>query len=246
MKVGIKNMLSQVYEIEGLLLIADSRGTETPTQVLDMLQEKVAELQANVEAFELPKAEPRQIEMPATHGEQVSLLFDDEEMMSDPVPADEEDLPDDDIEVEFVDEDDPDSFLFKPLMSITEPTEDPDFVPDTEPDFVPDIPEIHEAPSFMDSVAEEKESQAEQIKLDEALQINMTKDLRKAFTLNDRFRYRRELFSNSDLEMNDTLNLVGAMQSYAEAEDYFFNDLQWDKENPDVEDFMAIIKKHFM
>lgn len=83
------------------------------------------------------------------------------------------------------------------------------------------------------------------VTVDEALQRNMSRDLKKAFTINDRFRYRRELFGNSDIEMNDALNLVEAMQSYAEAEEYFYDMLNWDKQSPEVTDFMAIIRNHF-
>ena len=46
------------------------------------------------------------------------------------------------------------------------------------------------------------------IRLDEKLARQSSRDLRKAFSLNDRFRFRRELFGNSDPEMNDTLNLL--------------------------------------
>ena len=45
--------------------------------------------------------------------------------------------------------------------------------------------------------------------------------------------------------MNDALNLVEAMQSYDEAEEYFYDTLKWDKQSPDVIDFMAIICNHF-
>lgn len=83
------------------------------------------------------------------------------------------------------------------------------------------------------------------IRLDEKLARDYSKNLRKAFSLNDKFRFRRELFSNSDTEMTDTLNLVEAMSSYSEAEEYFYTDLQWNPEMPEVIDFMAIIKKHF-
>lgn len=81
--------------------------------------------------------------------------------------------------------------------------------------------------------------------VDTLLQRNMSRDLKKAFTINDHFRFRRELFSNSDVEMNDALNLVEAMQSYDEAEEYFYDTLKWDKQSPDVIDFMAIICNHF-
>ncbi|MCH5216039.1 MAG: hypothetical protein J1F10_03785 [Muribaculaceae bacterium] len=83
------------------------------------------------------------------------------------------------------------------------------------------------------------------LRMDEQLSRNLSKNLKKAFTLNDRFRFRRELFGNHDVEFNDTLNLVEAMHSFDEAEDYFYNDLQWDKTSPEVGDFMKIIEKHF-
>ena len=85
----------------------------------------------------------------------------------------------------------------------------------------------------------------ETVTVDALLQRNMSRDLKKAFTINDRFRYRRELFGNSDIEMNDALNLVEAMQSYSEAEEYFYDMLNWDKQSPEVADFMSIIRNHF-
>lgn len=70
-------------------------------------------------------------------------------------------------------------------------------------------------------------------------------DLRRSFTINDRFRFRRELFGNRDSDMTDTINMVSAMNSFAEAEEYFYEDLGWDKSADEVKDFMAIIERHF-
>ncbi len=68
---------------------------------------------------------------------------------------------------------------------------------------------------------------------------------RPAFNLNDRFRFRRELFCNSDTEFTEAIDLVAAMRSYDEAADYFYHEMGWDPKNPEVEDFMEIIKIHF-
>lgn len=65
------------------------------------------------------------------------------------------------------------------------------------------------------------------------------------FTLNDRFRFKRELFGNSDADFNNTLALVASMENYDEAEDYFLNELQWDPAREDVKDFLDILKKYF-
>jgi len=66
-----------------------------------------------------------------------------------------------------------------------------------------------------------------------------------AFCINDRFRFRRELFHNSDAEFSKAMDLVATMDSYEEAEEYFLGDLGWDIENEDVKDFMAIIENYF-
>lgn len=70
-------------------------------------------------------------------------------------------------------------------------------------------------------------------------------ELRRMFTVNDKFRFRRELFGNSDTEFTDTLNLVEAMRNYNEAEDYFYNDLAWDAEASEVQEFMAVVNRYF-
>lgn len=63
----------------------------------------------------------------------------------------------------------------------------------------------------------------------------------KAFTLNDRFRFTRELFGGNEADFTDTLRLLADMDTYAEAEDYLFNDMMWDAGAPGVSDFMAVL-----
>lgn len=65
------------------------------------------------------------------------------------------------------------------------------------------------------------------------------------FSINDRYRFKRELFSNSDEEFNNTLALVASMDNYDEAEDYFLSELGWDEESEEVKDFLAVIQKYF-
>ena len=154
----------------------------------------------------------------------------------DALPDDE---PDDDITVEFVDEPEPEAEqpVAEPAVVEPEPVaEQPVAESAVEPESVAEVePELEPEPDPDD----------QPLTLDEALQRDMTKDLRQAFSLNDRYRYRRELFGNSDSVMNETLNLIEAMHSFDEAEDYFYNDLQWEHDSPEVADFMVIIKNHF-
>lgn len=65
--------------------------------------------------------------------------------------------------------------------------------------------------------------------------------LLKAFTLNDRFRFRRELFAGDDEDFHETLKLLADMDSYAEACDYLYNDMMWDRSDPVVKEFMDIV-----
>ena len=65
-------------------------------------------------------------------------------------------------------------------------------------------------------------------------------------TLNDKFLFRRELFGGNDAELNDTIELLASMHSFDEVEEYIYDDLQWDRKNPTVVDFMEIIKTYFI
>lgn len=94
------------------------------------------------------------------------------------------------------------------------------------------------------SAIEELPEEAGTIRLDELLSRRTNSDLRKAFTLNDKYRFRRELFGNSDGAMNDSLDMVAAMKSYDEATEYFYTDLGWDCQDENVKEFMSIISAH--
>ena len=102
--------------------------------------------------------------------------------------------------------------------------------------------DIEEEPEANEKASDDSEP----LRLDEKLQRSRSKDLKSAFSLNDTFRFRRELFGNSAAEMTDALHMVEAMHSFDEAEDYFYGDLGWDRESDDVKEFMAIIKNHFL
>ena len=243
---SLETLLKQVLELEGLLLIAEKRGDDVPNLVFDMIKQKAAAI-----------------------GELAGVAASDNKQGIDALPDDE---PDDDITVEFVDDEDAPSAdepveaessapvaaepepVVAPEPSVVQPEPAPEPTPVSEPEPTPvDEPEPVEAPTLAPEEVE-PEAEAEEFEpdpddqpltLDEALHRDMTKDLRQAFSLNDRYRYRRELFGNSDSVMNETLNLIEAMHSFDEAEDYFYNDLQWEHDSPEVADFMVIIKNHF-
>lgn len=63
----------------------------------------------------------------------------------------------------------------------------------------------------------------------------------KAFTLNDKFRFRRNLFGGDDRAFDDTLAILADMPTYDDAADFIYNDMMLDPKNPDVVDFMAVL-----
>lgn len=83
------------------------------------------------------------------------------------------------------------------------------------------------------------------VRVEDVLSRQSSHDLRRSFTINDRFRFKRELFGNNDNDFADALNLVSAMNSLSEAEDYFYEDLGWDASNEEVKEFIAIVSRHF-
>lgn len=98
-------------------------------------------------------------------------------------------------------------------------------------------------PKIVEINAEEEEETT--LTLDEKLARQRAKNLFTAFTLNDKFRFRRELFRNSQEEFDDALNVISQMSTVEEAEEYVYDDLCLDPESDDVKAFMDIIIKHF-
>ena len=92
---------------------------------------------------------------------------------------------------------------------------------------------------------ESQEKKPEPIPLDRKLSRKVMADIRKAFTVNDKFLFRRELFGNSAQQYDEAMNLISEMQSYEDARDYFFGQFGWDSDNHEVKRFMEILENHF-
>lgn len=85
----------------------------------------------------------------------------------------------------------------------------------------------------------------EPIKLDEMLSRREAKDLTRAFTLNDKFRFTRQLFGGNKAQFADALNMLMAMHTLDEACEYLTADLAIDPDTEDGADFIAIVTNHF-
>lgn len=269
---SLEQLLKQVLELEGLILVAQRRGEETPLAVHQLISEKAAQIGAFALA-EKPADEPaKQNAIDALPDDEpdddITLEFVDEDAdtadedadAADTDAADEEPQPE--PEVTVVVDDEPEVVVEVVPVPEPEHAEEPEAEPQPEPEPEPEPESIEEETTAQEAADAESEPEIapdaepvtaddfttvddEPVRLDEALQRNMIKDLHHAFSLNDRFRYRRELFGNSDQVMEETLNHIESMATFDEAENYFYNDLEWEYDSPEVADFMVIIKNYF-
>ncbi len=81
--------------------------------------------------------------------------------------------------------------------------------------------------------------------LSEVLEKKNLSDFRKAFSLNDRFRFRKELFAGDEARMNQTISDLNDIHSYEESVMYLLNVLKWNPEDGSVADFIKLLEKRF-
>lgn len=99
----------------------------------------------------------------------------------------------------------------------------------------PDI-EIHAGTPDIEIITKNEED------IKERPSIKKQSKLKSAFSLNDRFLYSRELFNGNMKIFDSTIEHIEGIGDYSVAEDYFYNELEWDREKPEVASFMEIIK----
>ena len=78
----------------------------------------------------------------------------------------------------------------------------------------------------------------------EKIEKSATPDLRKAFTINDRFRFRRELFGGDDKAFVEAIDRMSQCSDYNEIE-AFISSLGWNADNEDVIAFKEVISTFY-
>lgn len=214
MNSSIAKVLSHVYELEGLLLVAEKHGVETPEMVFDRIHRVAQELSgmAQMLEYKAPPATVAPSSAPAPPPRPVA-----------PAPVPEPVAPVQKLEpVAPVQKLEPVASVQKlePVAPVQKP----------EPVAPVQKPEPVAQPV---------------LRVDEQLQRHLSQDLRNAFSLNDRFRFKRSLFGNDEAQMEQAIDRVEKMHSEQEARDYFINTLKWDVNDPDVADFLQIVSSHF-
>ncbi|MDE6445206.1 MAG: hypothetical protein K2K64_12440 [Muribaculaceae bacterium] len=240
-KIRLNELLDRVYELEGLIHLALNRDDNTE-YLMELISRK-GKLVGEAASF-----------APADIAEG--------KMVNEEVIKEEEPVKEEIRQVEDTQDEEPEILApFGAVEDVPEYSED-EPAPDEEATLVAtvDVPlEKIESPLerdiILDGLAGAEEKALEEIVGDIAKESiaaapktepNRTEMRgRLVFTLNDKFRFKRELFGNSDAEFNNTLAYVASLDSYPEAEDYFLTDLQWNPKREEVKDFLEILKKYY-
>lgn len=229
MNYNIASLLTNVYEIEGLLLVVSRHGDDTPSMVYERIKKAAHDLneqckQLTPEVVAQPESQPQASEPVVTPLEETVQ----EETVQEPpvtpvetptqVPVEDRE-PDEDITFEFIyDNETPDGPV------------------------TPEEPENSEEPFALET-QEVLVTPQEPVK-NEVPAVDV-QSMKQKFSINDYFRFRRELFQGDDMEFNRVLARVARMTSNTEINDFFYNYLEWDEDSEDVKDFMNIILKDF-
>ncbi|MDR2918104.1 MAG: hypothetical protein LBV72_01905 [Tannerella sp.] len=81
--------------------------------------------------------------------------------------------------------------------------------------------------------------------LDKKFEKKTLSDLKKAFTINDRFRFCRELFSSNENLMNQAFSELNDIESYNASVAYIKEHFNWNWEEEVTVDFISMIEKRF-
>lgn len=70
------------------------------------------------------------------------------------------------------------------------------------------------------------------------------RNLAKAFTLNERFRFIREVFGGDAVDFENTLHVLEDFDSPDEVADYIYNEMMLDPADRAVADFVTLVQNH--
>ncbi len=135
--------------------------------------------------------------------------------------------------------------VVKEKVEIPAPVEAQEIVEIPAPVEAQEIVEIPAPVEIEENIAVSAPVVAEKVVVPKPVSVSPEPRGKLVFSINDRYRFKRELFNNSDADFNNTLAFVASMENYDEAEDYFLGELQWDPSSREVIDFLEILKKYF-
>lgn len=97
-----------------------------------------------------------------------------------------------------------------------------------------------------EDVPEDKPIENVNLSFNDILEKKNLSDIRKALSLNDRFRFRRDLFGGNEGKMNESIETLNHISSYEESIDYINKNLHWKTDDVAASDFIKMIEKRFL
>lgn len=231
MEHNISRMTQLTAEIEGLLYVIEKRDNSA---LREQLNEKYAEFRNLMDTFLATEAPAVVNEAPALETDkedeaETAEVTPEVDADTEAIEADEEEtgttVQQEEETLEAIDNEEPEV----PVVQIIEPETD----------------NTVQQPKISTTINDILSGRPGELRVDEMLSRREARNLRKAFTLNDKFRFRRELFGNNDELFGQTLDTLQQMSSYQQAVEYLEHNMGWDVKNEDVADFLSIIKNHF-
>ncbi len=231
MEHNISRMTQLTAEIEGLLYVIEKRDNSA---LREQLNEKYAEFRNLMDTFLATEAPAVVNDAPALETDkeyeaETAEVTPEVDAATEAIDADEEEtgttIQQEEETLEAIDNEEPEV----PAVQMIEPETD----------------NTVQQPKISTTINDILSGRPGELRVDEMLSRREARNLRKAFTLNDKFRFRRELFGNNDELFGQTLDTLQQMSSYQQAVEYLEHNMGWDVKNEDVADFLSIIKNHF-
>lgn len=107
-------------------------------------------------------------------------------------------------------------------------------------------PVIAPEPIAIKPIPVETTAERHTVSIHEVLEKQNLSDLRKAFSLNDKFYFRKELFNGDEAKMSKVLSDLNDIHSYEESVAYLNEKLNWNIEDPTVSEFLKLMEKRFL
>lgn len=90
-----------------------------------------------------------------------------------------------------------------------------------------------------------QESLKEKFRIDEMFSRREARDLSKAFTINDRFRFQLHIFDGNKDAFNTSIEVISKLRDYESALEYLAGLIDIDSDDNDLADFLTIVQNHF-
>lgn len=199
---------------------------------IEMLRKQMEEHQALIQSI------PPSVAVPYETGQEP------QKMAPDPISATTAPIVEPVIEEVVIETPQEEIHVEEAVTILPQPESAPDPVPEPVIESAP--PAVEPAPPVEEMSHKAAAPERTGLFLNDLLEKKNLSDFRKAFSLNDRFRFRRELFGGDESRMNKAINDLNDLHTYEDSVTYLNHELKWNIEDEAVADFIKLLEKRFL